>query len=757
MKRINHNVPQRVSSAVAAASVLLCSPSYGQGLEEVIVTAQKRAESIQEVPMTVAVVSGQTLNEFTIYNATDLAQSVPGLEITPAPQGLSSPKIRGLGTGTGAENMEQSVGLFIDGIWTGKARDLQSALFDVNRVEVIKGTQTSQLGKNTSLGAIMVMSNRPAKETEGYLEGEYDFELGSTILTGAANLATDLGNYRLAVNLVQEEGYVDNRLVGGDDPKREQNSVRLSGLWDFGYRASLFASYSYDDIDVTGMPFEVSDDPQGWYTDLTGDTDTRLNNKNKTWTSYASDGRNRDKQNGSRAVVEFTYDISDKLKLLSLSGYSEYNNDPRFYDADFSALAYLEQFKESKFDQFSQEFRFNGSAFDDVLDYVAGVYYMENNFKSFEQTDFNDVGFLPLPPPLPAGVYAATGPTTGVSSYKQDIETWSVYGNGAFQLAQRWRLTLGLRYTDEQKDLDDWYATYLVDESSFYIGIDPANDVFVPLPPSLLPPGAPDTFYPIVSPPFPSTDLSHSEDNVDGSINLQYAFSDAGNVYASWARGSKSGGYSTSASPDADPFDTEEAETTELGLKSELMDGELRLNAALFYTKIDDFQSVNFVGDGFAAEAIPVETKGGEFESMWAVTDNLVLSLSATYAKAENRDTNETPSGAPDWTAAFSLAHTLPLGSEFVLRTNAQVNYRDDMYTQTAETYEAPAITLVDLRVALAPANDKWELALMSRNLFDEQKLSFGFEFPVLGAAYGTSIGSYNRPRTVSLQASYFF
>ena len=137
MKITNLQIPYKVSPLVAA--VALCSsPSYGQMLEEVIVTAQKRSESVQEIPLTVAVVTGETLEQFSINNATDLAQSVPGLEISPAPQGLSSPKIRGLGTGVGAENMEQSVGLFLDGVWTGKTRDLQSALFDVARVEVIK-------------------------------------------------------------------------------------------------------------------------------------------------------------------------------------------------------------------------------------------------------------------------------------------------------------------------------------------------------------------------------------------------------------------------------------------------------------------------------------------------------------------------------------------------------------------------------------------------------------------------------------------
>ena len=752
MKNVKQTKPQRLFSAVILSSSFLGMQSYGQGtLEEIIVTAQKRVESVQEIPLTVAVVPGETLEAFSINNATDLGRSVPGLEVEPAPQGLHAPRIRGLGTGAGAENVEQSVGLFVDGIYSGKPRDLQSTLFDVDRVEVIKGTQTSQLGKNTSLGAIMVRTRRPEDESGGYLQGEYDFEFGSTILAGAGNLATNAGNYRLAFSLVEEAGFVDNQRVGGDGPEREQYSIRLSGTWDLGSAATLYAGYTYDERDVSGMAFEVSEDANGWYEAVTGDMDTRLNDKRKTSTTFGSDGRDADDQESHRAVIEFTYALTSSLDFTALSGYSEYDNT-RFYDADFSSLDYLEQRKDTAFDQFSQELRLNGRAFDDRLDFVAGLFYLENHYEHYENTRFGFVDFVPLAPP----VYAASGPAESLTQYEQEIETWSVYGNGAFDLGERWRLTLGLRYTDETKDLENWSAAYLLDETDFYFGIDPANGLFAPIPPAALPPGTPPTFLQGVAVPFEPTDLPWDEDNVDGSINLQYQF-DSGNVYASWARGSKSGGYSTSAGPDAEPFDTEEAETTELGIKSELLGGNLRLNAALFYTEIDNFQSVVFTGTGFETSAIPVESKGVEFESMWGVTDQLVLALSATYAEAEKTDTGEIPQGAPEWSASLSADYRLGLGSEYELRTNAVINYRDDIFTQTGETYEAPAITLVDLRVALSPRTAQWELAVMARNLFDEQELGFGFELPILGSFYGVSNGGQNRPRTVAIQARYNF
>ena len=743
---------KRPGLAVAAVACCLAVPLRAQVLEEVVVTAQKRVESLQDVPLTVTVVDGKTLQQFAINNVTDLANSVPGLAFEPAPQGLPIPNIRGLGTGTADENLEQSVGLFIDGVWTGKTRNLLSSLFDVDRIEVIKGAQTSQLGKNTSLGAILVNTMRPQDASDGYLEGEYDFEFESSILQGVGNLATEAGKYRLAVNLIDEKGYVENELAGGHDPHREQNSVRLSGLWDLGQWTTVFATYTYDELEVTGMAFQVSDDPNGWYQGVTGDSDTHLNAKSKTWNTYAGDGRDYDKQETNWAVVEVAHELTADTQLMSLSGYNSYDNKPRYYDADFSALQWLQQYKKSHFRQFSQEFRVTGTALGQALDYVAGAYYLANSFENYAQTDFlSNPGYLDLPDPVPDGLVAATGPASGYGSYHQDVDSWSVFGNGAYQLAENWRLTLGIRYTDETQKLKDWESVTTQDETNFYFDL--GNGTYVG---PIVPPEGPATFYEVISPDFYARKLSRSEDNVDGSVNLQYDFGDTGNAYVSWARGSKSGGFPTSATPDTEQIDTEQAETSEAGVKLNLLGGGLRVSAAAFFTRIDDFQSVVFVGDGFASESIPVESQGVEFDSMWAATDKLVLGLAVTYADAQRTDTNVTPSGSPEWAASFSAAYTLALGANYRLRSNAAVNYRDGMYTQTDETYRAPAITLVDLRVALAPRSENWELALMARNLFDEQELAFGFGLPVYGADYA-SIGSLNRPRTVAMQARYNF
>ncbi|CAA0093342.1 Pesticin receptor [Zhongshania aliphaticivorans] len=730
----------------AGVATIFSSQIHAKELEEVLVTAQKRTESVQDIPLTVAVVDGETLQEFSINNATDLANNVPGLTLSPAPQGLSAPNIRGLGTGVGAENIEQSVGLFIDGVWTGKVRNLQTALHDVERVEVIKGTQTSQLGKNTSLGAIMLHSKRPENENGGFVQGEYDFELETNTLSGVGNWGTEFGNYRVSYKRVGEgEGYVENTRLGGTEPKLEQQSLRLSGLWDPSDRLSIFLTYTYDDRDSPGYAFQVSADPFGWYSAITGDNDVSLDDQRKSSNTYGNNGRDFDEQSGHWAVAEVSYSVSDLTTLVSVTGYNEYENE-RYYDADFSNADWLEEYKDSDFEQFSQEFRINSSAFDGKVNYLAGLYYVQHNFKSFEETHFaQNLDYFPLG----NGAFASTGPARGYSNYEQDVDSWSFFTNTAIELSERWLLTVGLRYSDESQNLV-WERVYTQDDSAIFVG-NPNTD-----------PAAfqtPSTFIStVLSPPFAETELEQSKDNIDGSINLQYQFGETGNVYASWATGSKSGGFTTSASSPADAeFDTEKAETAEVGFKTELLNGSMRMNAALFRTEIEDFQSVTFVGTGFLTSTIPVESKGVEFESMWAATEKLTISGSATYADAKNTDTNTTPAGAPRWTAAVSLSHVEPISQKYTLQSNISANYQHERFVQGGETFEAPSITLVDTRVALLPTSEKWEVALMVRNLFNEQEMNFGFALPFYGAVYGTEIASENSPRTVSLQARWNF
>jgi iron complex outermembrane receptor protein len=705
----------------------LAGPASAAVLEEVIVTAQKRMENVQDIPVTINVVTGAMLDKFSIRDTNDLADSVPGLTIQYTPQNLSQVIMRGIGTGAGGESLDQSVGLFIDGIWAGRIREFQASLFDIERVEVIKGTQTTLLGKNTSLGAISLISRRPGEELGGYIQGDYEFEYDSTYLTGAIDIPTDFGNYRLSINDVAEEGYVSNNATGNEVPEREQTTLRVSAEYEISEAATVLVSYQYDELEILGDTFQPAVDSTGLIAAMDPGTDIGVDDTKDAFTSYGNSGDAEDKQDSQRAFLQYDQALGN-FQVTALTGWSKYNND-RLTDSDFIASDFLTTVYTSDYEQISQELRLT-SPNNGPLQYVAGLYYLDGDM------DFSTITDARFPPPFFLSGLPLDG--TNLKTYAQDTRVWSLFGQGTLQISERWRATLGLRYTDEEKEAEF--------ERQRTRSAGPVSDVIA------------DLLAPVV----PLTQMQRSEDNLDGSINVQYDLSDQTMVYASWARGSKSGGFTTEvATPDDAEYDTEEAETTEFGFKTTLAGGAALINASLFFTEIDDFQIVSFVGTGFETSSVPAESYGAEFETRWLAAEGFTVGASATYAEAEDKSTDLRLPYSPEWAASIDANYERPWHSAgLTWRFNGALNYRDDQYMQRDEGSLDGALTLLNLRVALAPADDRGELALMGRNLLD-QKTSFGFDFPAFGGLEvpigAATIGSLNRPRTVALQARYNF
>lgn len=696
-------------------------------LEEVIVTAQKRVENVQDIPMTINVVDGNTIDQFSIRNTSDLADSVPGLIIQHTPQNLAQVTVRGLGTGSASESLDQSVGLFIDGVWSGRVREFQASLFDIERVEVIKGTQTALLGKNTSLGALSIVSRRPGDSAGGYIQGDYELEFDSTYLTGAADLPTSFGNYRVAFNGVAEGGYVANGATGNEVPQRDQTTVRIGAEYEVTEEGTLYLSYQYDDLEIKGDAFQPDKDALGFMASMDPGADIGIDTHKHAYTSYSRSGDADDEQTSQRAIILYEQALGD-FQLTSLSGWSDYDND-RLTDTDFLSVDYLSSLFSSDYQQFSQELRV-ASPVNQRFEYLAGLYYHDSKL------DYANITDSSFPPPFTLDGF--TVDSASLKTYEQDTTVFSVFGQGTVYMGDRWQATVALRYTDEEKD-GVWARQRLRSGG-------PLADILA------------NFLAPVVAP----TRLERSEDNLDGSVNLEYRFSDESSAYLSWASGSKSGGFTNDvAYPEEAEFETEKAETTELGFKMALAGGAGLLNAALFQTDIEDFQVVSFIGTGFLTSTVPARSRGMELETQWALTPLLRLGASATYADAEEKDSGVRLPYAPEWSGAITMNYSYPwkrAALQWLL--DGAVNYRDEQYQQRGETALDGALTLVDLRVGLASADDRWELALVGRNLLDEQS-SFGFDYPFFGGqvlpAGSTTIGSLSRPRTIALQGRYDF
>ena len=546
------------SATLLAHGMLPAHASASGVLEEVLVTAQKRTENVQDIPITVNVVDAELIDNFSIRTTTDLAESVPGMVIQHTPQNLAQVTIRGLGTGAASESLDQSVGLFIDGIWTGRIREFQSSLFDVERVEVIKGTQNTLLGKNTSLGALSIISVRPGNELAGYLQADYETEFGSVYTTGAVDLPTRLGDYRLAFNYVDEAGYVDNNATGNEVPEREQTTLRMGASFAVGDNGELYASYQYDDLRIRGDAFQPDQDQLGFIQAMDPLADIGLDRDKYAFTSYGSSGDADDEQRTHRATIHYEHALGD-MTFTSLSGWSEYDND-RLTDTDFLSVDYLTSTFASDYDQITQEFRL-ASPVGARFDYLAGLYYHDSTL------DYANVTDSSFPPPFTLGPLPID--SASLKTYEQDTQVLAGFGQARIYLGSRWQVTLGLRYTDEDKDAV-WGRERLRSGG-------PLADILAN----------------VLAPEVPPTDLARSEHNLDGSFSLQYDVNDVFIAYLSWANGSKSGGFTNDvAQPEEAEFDTEKAETTELGFKWRLAQGAGLFNVALFNTDIDDFQVV---------------------------------------------------------------------------------------------------------------------------------------------------------------------
>lgn len=720
-----------VAMPLACGCLMLSSPlSSGEErlpLEEVIVTAQKRVENVQDIPMTINVVGGERIDLFGIRNTTDLADSVPGLIIQHTPQNLAQVTVRGLGTGSASESLDQSVGLFIDGVWSGRIREFQTSLFDLERVEVIKGTQTALLGKNTSLGALSVVSRRPDDTLTAYLQADYEPEFDSTYLSGALNIPSGFGNYRIAVNDIAEGGYVDNSAVGSEVPERDQTTVRLGAEYGILASGTLYLSFQHDDLRIRGDTFQPDEDQLGFMAAMDPSAEIGIDRRKHAWTSYSGSGDADDRQKSRRAVILYEQGIGD-FHVTSLTGWSEYDND-RLTDTDFLSVDYLTSTFSSDYEQFSQELRLASPA-DRRFQYLVGAYYHDG------ELDYTNITDSAFPPPFTLGPFPVD--SASLKTYRQDTVIASVFGQGSLDLGDRWQLTLAARYSDEDKEAL-WGRERLRSGGALA-----------------------DFLADILGPEIAPTPLERREDNLDGSVNLQFHLSDDTVTYVSWASGSKSGGFTNDVAVPAEAeFETEKAETSELGFKMSFAGGAALLNAALFQTDIEDFQVVSFIGTGFLTSTVPARSRGFELESQWSVGDGLRLGANATYADAEERESGARLPYAPEWSGSFTLSYVRPWkAAPLQWSLEGAINYRDQQYQQRGETSPDDALTLVDLRLALGSQDQRWELALVGRNLLDEES-SFGFDFPFFGGqtvpAGTTTIGSLNRPRTVAVQGRYYF
>lgn len=705
------------TARVAAEGGSAGDANNGLVLDEVIVSAQKRNEAAQDIPLSIGVVQGDDLGNLGVTSTADLDNYVPGLVIQQVPGNTSSITVRGLGTAAGNESFDQSVSLFVDGIYAGRQREFSASLFDIERIEVIKGTQNNLLGKNTSLGAISLITKEPGDSFGGYVSAEREFKYHAWGSSAAVDLpASDKLRFRVAANWVDQDGFVENVATGNKVPQVDQKTARIKSTYDIADNVDVHLMYQRDELDVLGDSFQPTKDPLGVMRALDPATDLDLDTRKSSYVSAGiHGGESYETQEADRAAITVNINLND-FTLTSLTGYSAYDN--RYVnDGDFNAGDYLVSIVDSEFDQTTQEVRLTSPVEEDGS-FVVGLFVLGSNF-----TRVN-----PIFADYPAGIHPSLPVVTGdvTNHFDQDTFASSLFGQSTWNITATQRLTVGMRYTREKKEVQLMRTTT-----------------------------APTLFSAAVYPTFNLTSLERSENSFDGSINYQIDFADDQMAYVSWGKGTKSGGFSESTTQVADAeYDSEVAKTTEIGVKTKLLDGRARLNAAIFYTEIDDFQLVFFTGLGFTTQTLPARSKGFEMDGMIMLTEHLSLAGGLTRSDVENTDTGEHIARAPKYTGNILLRYERPLFDAVVGGAEFIANYRDEMYHEMGEVALADSATRYDLRLAVSNLDKDWELALLGKNLGDKTVSSYGFKASI---ADSTQIESLEAKRTYALQAKYNF
>jgi iron complex outermembrane receptor protein len=686
-------------------------------LETVTVTAQKRAQSLQDVPISMTVIGEEQLEKSRIRSLFDLNQSVPNFEASPLP---GTPQITVRGVGGGGRNIgwDTRVGVYLDGIYLGQAQAINQPLFDIEQVEVLRGPQGHLFGRNTVAGAVNITSRAPTKDFEGSLRavaGNYNDVEGYATFSGQIADKV-LGKFSIASE--SRDGYSTNLYNGEklDDLKRLTTRAQVIFDPTDKLRISLFGDYSDTKQKIIlGEPVtSFSDRPLPG-----GPLPHRQVNFNTTPYINAE---------LSGLSMTINYALANGGTLTSITGYRDTHqdraNDTDYNPQDIFRIQYVDDFKAT-----SQEFRIvspdKGSA-----RYVAGLYYSSEEADTLRKALSGvDAGLIRLPVGL-----------VGTNAGTVDTKTTALYGALDYDLTSNFILNLGARYTSEKKDF-----LYNLNGATA-LGIATLVDYRD----------------------------NRSEGKWTGTVGATYVASKDMNLYAKYSTGFKGGGWNAdfvrpAQVADGLAFNTETVKSFEFGVKGKLLGGRMQYDFSAFTSDFDDYQTFFFVPlpNGTAIlqlkNAAKVKSEGMEASTRVRVTQNFTVGasiglLSTKYTSFPNAggpgvdySGQEVPD-TPRFTAAINFDYNIPmpsLGGRFDVF--ADFSHRDATF-QGVGLPEGSSRDLINMRLAFSPDNAKWSVSLWGRNLTDKDYvIASGRDF------LGNNFVTRGVPRMYGVEAKYSF
>jgi len=767
-------------SAAGVALALAATAAQAAVLEEILVTAQKRQESLQDVPISVNVILGENIRSANLSDLQDLTDYVPNVTIA---EGGANDNlyIRGIGSGQN-QGFEQSVGTFIDGVYFGRGRHSRAQFLDIERVEVLRGPQSTYFGNSAIAGAFNVTTRRPGEEWEGYVNALYEFELEEREVEFAVGgpVHSTLG-VRLAGRFAGIDGWIENRFTGEDEAEESSRQGRLTVVWQPTDNFEAILKNEVATFEVDGEPTEAVACPPkfgvapqlscGFILNGIGPTGVDVDLDKESGGASppppfgpapAFFGPTFQDTNLSSHALTMNLDWAG-YRLTSVTAFVR-SEDNEAIDPDQGPFGLLNVRRDEDYQQWSQELRITSPS-DQAIEWMAGVYYQQSDL-SFDVL-FSPNLFLPLPPP-PAGPGPIVFAGTSVRNFDQAEESIAVFGSATWHARDYLRLILGFRWSEVDKS-----ATNAITLTSFGGG-----------PPSM---GAVIGF----AGPFETTPGvtvgSRSDDDFTPDVTVEWDINQDVMTYFRFAQGFKAGGFNSdfeAADPTTFQFAPEQVDAFEIGAKTSWLGGALRVNLALFRSEYTDLQvaifdssTTNFITTN-AAEAV---SQGIELESQWQITERWSAQaafswLDGFYDDFEGAEctefqklgvtpgcdlatqtqdlTDEDLQFAPDWSGSLRVLYEHAFTNGLALGANLSLVFTDDYFTTLDNDPElAPdSHARLDARVALGQPGRGWEVAFVGRNLLDKRTFAAGDDLP---ASPGSFLRLPIRPRQLAIQASY--
>ncbi|MEM7083662.1 MAG: TonB-dependent receptor [Pseudomonadota bacterium] len=762
------------SPAGVSCVAVVCAVSLGAGdvqaqtLEEVFVTAQKRTESLEDVPISITAIAGDEIARNGIGNVDALQARIPNFNMSTAAVSTEI-YIRGVGSGAN-DGFEQSVGMFVDGVFGGRGRQFRAPFLDLERLEVLRGPQGVLLGKNTIAGAVNIATAKPTSEFTGSLSASYDDRLeegtATLVLSGPFSDST---RGRMAVTGLKSEGYLFNTVDQQPEMQREEFTARGIIEHDFSDAVTARLKYESGSFDTDGSRFVIND--VGPFEDVFVSFDENFTQDRYRSSKGGLGGEDEfDETTTTNAALTVDWEWENHT-FTSVTGYSNFEFR-RLLDSDFSAIPLIitETIPEI-FEQVSQEFRLSSDP-GNRIDYILGLYWQTNRLDTLRETsiDGDTLAALllgPLNNPLGAAATRTTGKT--FQKFEQKADSFAAFAQLTWNITDRFRTTAGVRYSEEDKSALQFVRLETLDGQ---LNTDPLSIQLTEL------------FFGFTNHRFEG---ERSESDVSPSVNVQFDFNDDIMLYGTWARGFKAGGFNAQERGDdiaLFEFEEEQATTIEAGLKGRFLNGAARLNVNFFRSVYDDLQVSSFNGVTFiVGNAAESESTGVEIDGAWALSEHVeigaaVATLDATYTSFPNgpcfagderpectdisslgaRDlSGERVGYDPEFSGNVYLRGRVELNNDYLVTYGADWTFTDGFFYNAdldPADFQEP-FGLFDVRLGYGPANGRWEIAIVGQNLTEElTNGSYGSDIPLLtGAHFSASIP----PRRVALQWNWRF